>query len=240
MAIIQTHPSPDELARAAAEHFATLAQEAIIDHGYFSMALAGGSTPRLTYEILATIEFAQKINWERVHVFWGDERMVPPDHEDSNYRMANEAMLKVVPIPKDNIHRVFGESKPHEAARNYAETIRNFFNPHPASFDLILLGMGDDGHTASIFPDTPAVFEETLNVMSHFVDKLEAWRVTFTPRLINAAENVTFLISGERKSRRLRQVLVGPYQPEVLPSQIVRPSQGRLRWLVDEAAALHL
>jgi len=240
MAIIQTHPSPDELAHAAAEHFAALAQEAIINHGNFSVALAGGSTPRATYEILSTIEFAQKINWELVHVFWGDERLVPPDHQDSNYRMAYEAMLKVVPIPQENIHRVYGELKPHDAARNYAEAIGDFFDPRSASFDLILLGMGDDGHTASIFPETDAVFEESLNVLAHHIDKLESWRVTFTPRLINAAQNVTFLVSGERKARRLRQVLVGPYQPEILPSQVVRPSKGKLRWLVDEAAALHL
>lgn len=240
MAIIQTHASPDELAQAAAEHFATLAQEAILDHGNFSVALAGGSTPRATYEILSTIEYAQKINWEQVHIFWGDERLVPPEHQDSNYRMAHEAMLKFVPIPPENIHRVYGELEPHDAARTYAETIRDYFNPRSASFDLILLGMGDDGHTASIFPDTEVVFEDSLLVLAHYIDKLASWRVTFTPRLINAAQNVTFLVSGERKARRLRQVLVGPHQPEVLPSQVVRPSNGKLRWLVDQAAALHL
>ncbi len=240
MAIIQTYPTTDQLARAAADHFANLAQEAIDHQGHFSVALAGGSTPRDTYEILATIEYAQKINWERVHVFWGDERLVPPDHEHSNYRMAFDAMLDVVPIPQENIHRILGEAKPQDAARAYQDAIREFFNPRPPCFDLILLGMGDDGHTASIFPKTMAVYEDTLQVMAHFVEKLESWRVTFTPRLINAAENVTFLVSGERKARRLRQVLVGPYQPEVLPAQVVRPSRGRLRWLIDEAAALHL
>lgn len=240
MAIIQTYPSPDELARAAADHFAALSQEAIADRGHFSVALAGGSTPRTTYEILATIEYVQKIEWERVHIFWGDERMVPPEHEDSNYCMAYEAMLKVLPIPKENVHRILGEAKPQDAARTYENTIRQFFNLFITSFDLILLGMGDDGHTASIFPGTMAVHEDTLQVMAHFVEKLEAWRVTFTPRLINAAENVTFLVSGERKARRLRQVLVGPYQPEALPAQVVRPSRGRLRWLIDQAAALHL
>lgn len=240
MAIIQTYPTSDELARAAAEHFAELAREAIADHGHFSVALAGGSTPRATYEILATVEFAQKINWERVYVFWSDERLVPPEHEDSNYRMAFDALLNLAPIPADNIHRILGETKPQDAARTYQEGIREFFNPRSPSFDLILLGMGDDGHTASIFPGTMAVYEDSLHVMAHFVEKLEAWRVTFTPRLINTADNVTILVSGERKARRLRQVLVGPYQPEVLPAQVVRPSGGRLRWLIDEAAALHL
>ncbi|MBC8497238.1 MAG: 6-phosphogluconolactonase, partial [Chloroflexi bacterium] len=198
------------------------------------------STPRATYKILATIEYAQKVDWERIHIFWSDERVVPPDHEESNYRMAYDAMLKVVPIPKDNIHRIPGEAEPQDAARSYEGSIRDFFGPNKACFDLILLGLGDDGHTASIFPHTMALHEDTLQVMAYFVEKLAAWRVTFTPRLINAAENVTFLVSGERKARRLRQVLVGPYQPEVLPAQIVRPSQGRLRWLINEAAALHL
>jgi len=240
MAIIETYPTPDELARAAADQFVTLSMEAIAARGHFSVALAGGSTPRATYETLATLEFAQKVNWERVYVFWGDERLVPPEHEDSNYRLAFEAMLNIIPIPKENIHRMLGEAQPQDAARAYQESIRDFFIPHTPSFDLILLGMGDDGHTASIFPDTTPIYEDTLLVMAHYVDKLAAWRVTFTPRLINAAKNVSFLVSGERKARRLRQVLVGPYQPEVLPAQVVRPSSGRLRWLIDDAAALHL
>jgi len=240
MAIIQTYPTPDELAHAAADHFAALAQEAISSHGRFSVALAGGSTPRATYELLATIEYAQKVDWERVHVFWGDEWAAPPDHEDSNYRMAYETMLKYLAIPRANIHRVSGEAWPQDAAQAYENTIHQFFHPRPTSFDLILLSMGDDGHTAAIFPRTMAVHEDALLVTACFVEKLEAWRVTFTPRLINAAQNVIFLVSGERKARRLWQVLVGPYQPEVLPAQAIRPTRGRLRWLIDQAAALHL
>ena len=240
MAIIQTHPTPDELARAAAEQFAALSKEAIADHGVFSAALAGGSTPQAMYEILATIEYAQKVDWERVHVFWSDERAVPPDHQDSNYGMARAAMLDYVSIPIENIHRILGEAKPQDAAQAYQKTISSFFGSGMTSFDLILLGMGDDGHTASIFPGSMAVHEEMLLVMACFVEKLAAWRITFTPRLINAAKNVTILVSGERKARRLRQVLAGPYQPEMLPAQVVRPHQGKLRWLIDNAAALHL
>ena len=240
MAIIQTYPTPAELARAATELFVALAQESIRDHGHFSVALAGGSTPRAMYQNLATIEFAQQVNWERVHVFWSDERCVPPDSENSNYRMAQEAFLKVVAILPENIHRIHGEAKPHQAAQSYAETLTQFFAPKPTRFDLILLGMGDDGHTASIFPGTPAVHEDERLVMAQYVEKLASWRVTFTPALINAAANVAFLISGEKKAYRLRQVIVGRYQPDELPAQIVRPTVGKLRWLLDQAAGIHL
>jgi 6-phosphogluconolactonase len=240
MAIIQTSPTPEDLALAAANHFSDLAQEAIVDHGYFAVALAGGSTPKGMYRTLATIEFAQQVNWELVHVFWGDERTVPPDHEQSNYRMAKEAMLDFVPIPKENIHRILGEIKPLDAARLYQRTIEDFFKPEETVFDLILLGMGDDGHTASLFPGNPAILGDTRLVAATFVEKLDTWRITFTPTLINAANNVTFLVSGEKKAWRLRQVLVGRYQPEELPSQIIRPTRGKLRWLIDKAAALHL
>jgi len=240
MAIIKNHPTPDDLARAAAEHFAALSQEAIADHGFFSVALAGGSTPKATYQILATIEFAEQIQWEYVHVFWGDERSVPPDHEDSNFRMAMENMLKIVPIPEENIHRIPAEMKPQDAAQVYQRTIEDFFDPNSATFDLILLGMGDDGHTASIFPGKTELFDDPRLVAATFVEKFDTWRITMTPTLINAANNVTFLISGEKKAWRLRQVLVGRYQPEELPSQIIRPNRGKLRFLVDDAAAIHL
>ncbi len=240
MAIIQTYPTPNALARAAAELFVTLSQEAIRRHGHFSVALAGGSTPRAAYQYLATIEFAQQVNWERVHVFWSDERCVPPDSEESNFRMAYEALLKFVAIPPENIHRVHGEAKPPQAAQSYEDLLKEFFAPKPTRFDLILLGMGDDGHTASIFPGTSAVHEDHQRVLAYYVEKLQSWRITFTPALINAAANVVFLVSGEKKAYRLRQVLVGRYQPEELPAQIVRPNAGKLTWLVDEAAGIHV
>ncbi len=240
MAIIQTYPTAEVLAHAAAELFVTLAQESIRDHGHFSVALAGGSTPRAMYKNLATIEFTQQVNWERVYIFWSDERCVPPESEDSNYHMARDAFLKYVAIPPENILRMQGEIKPHQAAQSYEETLTHFFAPKPTRFDLILLGMGDDGHTASIFPATPAIHEAEKLVMAQYVDKLESWRITFTPALINAAANVAFLVSGEKKAYRLRQVIVGRYQPDQLPAQIVRPAVGKLRWLLDEAAAIHV
>lgn len=237
MSEIRTYPDADHLARAAAEHFATLAAEAIAARGQFTVALSGGSTPRAAYALLA----AEEVDWPRVHVFWGDERCVPPDHLDSNYRLAREALLDKVPIPAENIHCIRGEINPEEAAADYERTLRSFFARHPEEptpcFDLILLGMGEDGHTASLFPGTAALNEQTRWVVAHYVDKLRAWRVTLTPVVINAAAHVTFIVSGAGKAERLREVLTGPYRPDTLPSQIVRPTDGRLLWLTDAAVA---
>ena len=242
---IEVYPDAKRLARAAAEHFVALAREAIAGQGRFAVALAGGSTPRAAYALLAGDEFATRVDWERVHVFWGDERCVPPDHPDSNYRMAREAVLDHVPLPAENEHRMRGELEPAQAAADYEQALRIFFAlpprkqeaEPPAGFDLILLGMGDDGHTASLFPGTAAISEQTRWVIAHFVEKLDTWRITLTPAVINAAANVTFVVSGSGKAERLRQVLTGSHQPTMLPAQIVDPGHGRLRWLVDEAAA---
>jgi len=237
---IETYPDANHLARAAAEHFATLAAEAIAARGQFSVALAGGSTPRAAYALLA----AEEVDWSRVHVFWGDERCVPPDHPDSNYRLAREALLDHVPPPASNVHRIRGEINPEQAAADYERTLRSFFARRPeeptARFDLILLGMGEDGHTASLFPGMAALHEQTRWVVAHYVDKPRAWRVTLTPVVINAAAQVTFIVAGAGKTDRLRQVLAGPYQPDTLPSQIVRPTDGGLLWMTDEAAVAYL
>jgi 6-phosphogluconolactonase len=248
---VEIHSDTERLARAAADHFATLARKAMATRGRFAVALAGGSTPQAMYALLATGEFATRVAWSGVHVFWGDERCVPPDHPDSNYRMAREALLDHVPISTGNVHRISGELEPTRAATEYERALRAFFAPLPgegeaedeapmARFDLILLGMGDDGHTASLFPGTAAIDEQTRWVVAQYVEKLDAWRVTLTPIVINAAANVTFVVSGSGKAERLRQVLTGPYQPHVLPTQIVNPDHGRLRWLVDAAAASSL
>jgi 6-phosphogluconolactonase len=244
MTEIRTHLDPDHLARAAAEHFVTLAAEAIATRGQFGVALSGGSTPRATYALLASDELAAQVDWARVHVFWGDERCVPPGHPDSNHRMAREALLDRVPVLAENVHRIRGEINPEEAAADYERTLCSFFAQHPegpsARFDLILLGMGEDGHTASLFPGTAALNEQMRWVVAHYVDKLRAWRVTLTPVVINAAAQVTFIVSGAGKADPLRQVLTGPYRPDALPAQIVRPIGGRLLWLTDEEAVAHL
>jgi 6-phosphogluconolactonase len=248
---IKVYPDAWRLAHAAADHIVLLAGEAIASHGRFAVALAGGSTPKAAYALLATDEYATRVDWSRVHIFWGDERCVPPDHPDSNYRMAREALLDHVPLPAENVHRMRGELEPGQAAREYEAVLRTFFSPSGAdgeaqgetlfpSFDLILLGMGDDGHTASLFPGTVAIHEQTRWVVAQRVEKLEAWRITLTPVVINAAANVTFVVSGAGKAERLRQVLNGPRQPDVLPAQVVDPDSGRLYWLVDGSAASSL
>ena len=237
MAIIKTLPDPLALARAAAAHFVTCAQEAIADHGYFAVALAGGSTPQLTYETLATVEFAPHIQWEKVHVFWGDERCVAPNHADSNYRMAFGILLRHSPIPVKQIHRMEGELEPKEAAQAYEDQLRGFFGPKAPRFDLILLGLGEDGHTASLFPGSKALEEKKHWVVANYARRLSAWRLTMTAPLINQASNVTFLVSGENKAEVLRRVLAGRYAPEDIPAQMIRPEHGQLRWLVDAAAA---
>jgi 6-phosphogluconolactonase len=239
MSEFRVYPDAASLARAAVEHFVTLSTAAIATRGRFVVALSGGSTPRATYALLATGEFAAGVDWPHVHVFWGDERCVPPDHPDSNYRMARETLLDRVPIPADNIHRIRGELEPNQAAAAYQAELEATLDAD-GQFDLILLGMGADGHTVSLFPGTAALHEQTRWVVAHYVDKLSAWRVTLTPVIINAAAHVTFIVAGSGKAGRLREVLAGPHQPDVLPAQIVKPTNGRLLWLVDAAAAVDL
>lgn len=239
MAIIKTYSDSKMLAIEAASHIVQCAQESISNHGFFSLVLAGGSTPRATYEVLATVQFVQRIEWEKVHIFWGDERCVASNHEDSNYRMAFDIMLKHLPIPVKQIYRMKGEIEPKEAAKEYENWMQSFFAGRAPRFDLILLGLGYDGHTASLFPGTRAVSETRRLVLDNYVRKLSTWRLTMTPQLINQAANVNFLVSGKGKAEILRRVLAGRYAPEEFPAQIIRPENGQMRWLLDaDAAAL--
>ena len=235
-----------ELSRAAAEEFARCAEEPEGARGAFSVALAGGLTPRALYTLLASEDapFRARIPWGRMQVFFGDERPVPPDHPDSNYRMAREALLSRVPIPPSNVHRIRGEDPDAgAAAREYEATLRSFFasagEPGPC-LDLVLLGMGPDGHTASIFPGSEVVREETLWVAAPWVEPLRSRRITLTPKAINAAARVVFMVSGAAKAETLRAALRGPHRPDVLPAQVVRPERGTLLWIVDRAAAARL
>ncbi|MFQ5857885.1 MAG: 6-phosphogluconolactonase [Anaerolineae bacterium] len=237
---LRVYADAGKLAQAAAELFAQQAQASFFSHGRFMVALAGGSTPRPIYQRLAAPAIQVAIPWEETHIFWGDERCVSPDHPDSNYRMAMDALLSKVPVPAANIHRMAGEQPPDAAAHAYTQTIRDVF--HLASgelpcFDLILLGMGGDGHTASLFPDSEVLHEQTRLVAAHYVEKLAAHRLTLTPPVINNATRVVFLVAGKDKAETLHHVLEGPYDPDRLPAQLVQPTHGHLVWLVDEAAA---
>jgi 6-phosphogluconolactonase len=238
MAQVEVSPDRPSLMRAAADRFARQVAEATAARGRCSVALSGGSTPADLYALLATGAFAGRIDWPRVHVYWGDERCVAPDHPQSNYRMAEEKLLSRVPLPVANVHRIRGEEDPKRAAAEYEEQLRRQLGPR--GFDLVLLGMGDNGHTASLFPGLPGVSETTRGVLAQYVEVVSMWRVTLTPVAINAAAQVTFLVAGSEKAERLREVLEGPAQPEVLPAQAIRPAPGQLTWLVDAAAAARL
>jgi 6-phosphogluconolactonase len=237
---IRILPGPEELARAAAEEVARRLVVAVTERGRATIALAGGSTPRRLHAHLAS-EAGSAVPWDRVVVFWGDERHVPPDHADSNYRMALESLLSRVPIPPYHAHRIRGELQDaDEAAREYEDVLRAAFGIGPRDvprFDVVLLGMGADGHTASLFPGTSAVSERSRLVTSTWVERLAAHRVTMTLPVFDAAAAVLFVVSGEDKSATLRDVIQGPSAGERLPSQLVRPHAGELLWLLDRAAA---
>jgi len=232
------------LMEAGAAAFVAAARAAIGAHGRFIAALSGGSTPRALFELLATERLASSVDWSRMHVCFGDERAVPPDAEASNYRMAREALLNHVPIPAAQVHRIRGEDPPQVAAEAYERTLRTLFatpaGPPGACFDLVLLGMGDNGHTASLFPGLHAVREAKRWVVAEFVAEVGMWRITLTPVVLNAAAEVVFLVGGADKAAMLHRVLDGPVDPDALPAQIVAPHHGRLRWLVDAEAAARL
>ncbi len=224
-------PDAAALARAAADRVVALARSAIAAEGRFTVALSGGSTPKALYEQLVT----QPIEWRHVHVFWGDERCVPPDHADSNYGMAQRALLSHIDIPAQNVHRLKGELDPVQAAQQYEDELRAIFGARPR-FDLILLGMGTDAHTASLFPGTPALHEQQRWVVAQYVDKLQINRLTLTPPIINQATTVIFLIAGNDKAAAIRSVWHGPHDPNRFPAQLVMPTTGSVIWLVDQAA----
>ena len=229
------YETPEELAEAAARDFAARAKEAIDERGRFVVALAGGSTPKATYEVLAR-DYADRLDWSRVHVFFGDERTVPPDHEDSNYRMAYETLLSHVPV--GSVHRMRGELPPDEAAAAYEEELRAFFGQVDIpGLDLILCGLGEDGHTLSLFPETAALDVNDRWVVANPVLKLGTTRLTLTIPVPDTSRAVTFLVGGESKAEALKEVLEGDADPRAYPAKLVRPERGDLTWMVDRAAA---
>ena len=223
-----------ELSEAAARMFVEEARRRIDESGRFAVALAGGSTPKVTYEILAR-EYGgpEDLDWSKVHAFFGDERSVPPDHEDSNYRMAREALLSHVPI--GSVHRMRGEMEPREAAALYEKELEEFFRGPPV-LDLVLLGIGEDGHTASLFPDTPALDARDRWAVENPVEKLNTTRLTLTVPAVDAARKVAFLVAGEGKAEALEKILEGNANPHKYPAKLVRP-EAEVAWMVDRAAA---
>ncbi len=237
MGDIRVYSDASSLARAAAERFVALAGEAVATRGRFAVALSGGSTPRATYELLASTDFAPRVDWASVHIFWGDERAVPPDHAHSNYHKAREALLDKVPVPRQNAHRIRGELPPAEAASAYREELQAVLGTD-GLLDLVFLGMGTDGHTASLFPGTSALEERERAVAAVYVEPLQAWRVTLTLPAINSARHVQFLVTGAAKAGVVQAVLEG--SGARYPAQQIRPGSGRLVWMLDAAAASQL
>ncbi len=237
---ILIYNSQEEMILSAAAQFISIGSAAILDRGRFSVALSGGNTPKPLYEFLAG-PAADELDWNKVHFFWGDERCVHQNHPDSNFNQANQTLLSPRSITKDNIHRIKTELQPEEAARQYQEKIISYFEGKDTRFDLILLGMGSDGHTASLFPgsdlmDGALPSKDTL-VSSNWVPQFDAWRITFTPHLLNLAHNVHFLVSGKNKANVLKTVIEGPADYKTFPSRLIDPYQGNLVWHINHDAA---
>lgn len=236
-------PGPAALAQNAAGRFVSVAHAAVRARGRMTVALSGGSTPRDLHAVLAAPEYVSRVDWSRLHVFWGDERAVPPDDPASNYRMAWETLLSRVPVPPENIHRMMGELDPQLAAREYGATLAEFFHPGDGQlpqFDLVLLGLGANGHTASLFPHTALLDDHTDWVAAGYIEEVKMNRITLTAPVINAADHVLFIVAGAEKAATVRAVLRGEYRPADLPAQLIHPVSGELVWLLDRSAASEL
>jgi 6-phosphogluconolactonase len=237
---LHIYPNQSELVNAAAEMIVSTIAEATRARGLCALALSGGNTPRAVYEKLAQENFRGRIDWQRVHWFWGDERMVPPEHEESNYRMTREALLAHVPAPEGSVHRIKGELSPQDAAHDYREVLEAFFKPKEERFDLVLLGLGEDGHTASLFPATTALHETAHDVTEVFVPKFDKWRVTLTLPIINRGRKAAFLTAGKAKAEIVAGVLSLPQPDLKWPASLIQPQSGELVWLLDNEAAKKL
>ncbi|HEX8530283.1 MAG TPA: 6-phosphogluconolactonase, partial [Cytophagales bacterium] len=225
-----------EASQASADLLVQTAREAVARGGRFTVALTGGSSPVQLYQLLATPPYRDQVPWAQTFVFWGDERAVPHADERNNARMAFNLLLDHVPVPPAQIHRMSGELPPDESARRYEALLKAHFGDGPPQFDLILLGMGDDGHTASMFPGTEVVHERERWVKELYLASQNMYRITLTAPLINRAHRIVFQVFGAGKAATLKRVLEGPYQPDQLPSQLIKPSSGELHWFLDEAA----
>jgi 6-phosphogluconolactonase len=231
---LHIYPDSEALGRAAAQLFVELANRAVATHGRFSVALSGGKTPQRTYELLAQAPYREQVNWAQTHVFWGDERCAPLDDPRSNAGMAQSALLNFVPVPETQVHPILCRDLPTKAAEAYDVLLRELFAGETHTFDLVFLGLGEDGHTASLFPGDAALEEEERWAVA--VSRPDLTRITLTPAVFNQARTVALLVSGRDKARILQEVLEGDYSPQRLPAQLIRPEKGELLWLADQAA----
>lgn len=235
--ILQSYPSVADLSIAAAEMIIDIAINAVAQRGRFAVSLSGGSTPGQLFSLLSTEAYKDRLPWKNTFVFWGDERCVPSNDERNNAYMAKMVLLDKVAIPFSNIFPVSVDLSPADAAKDYEKSIKDFFGTAATQFDLVLLGMGENAHTASLFPGTPVLHEHISLVKEVYVEEQKMFRVTMTAELINQAHNIVFLVTGKAKAAVLQTVLNEAYQPEKYPAQLIKPGDGKLYWLVDEAAA---
>lgn len=231
--------SADDMNEAVANFILQLAKASVRQRGRFVLSISGGETPKALYSLLSKTPYSTNVPWGKTYVFWGDERCVPEDDENNNAHMAKTILFNNIDIPSSNIFPVSTHMPPAEAARTYEETIKIFFGHAVPSFDLILLGLGEDGHTASLFPGTDVVHEKSRFVKEVFVETQQLFRVTMTAPLINKAQHIAFLVTGENKSDILNAVINGDYQPEKYPAQLIKPEQGKTYWYADLKAAKH-
>lgn len=237
MSKIKIFGTEEKLFKAAADLIVKLSEKSIAKNSRFTIALSGGHTPKRLYELLAETSYARAINWKKTFVFWSDERCVPQSSEDNNSHMASLALLNNVRIPAENIFPVPVNFQPAKAAVSYEQMIRTFFKEKEPAFDLVLLGLGDDGHTASLFPGNIILQEKTALVKEVFVEEKNTYRVTFTVPLINNAKNILFLVTGEDKSRIVRKVFLKPAAKQKFPAQLINPTSGNLQWFIDKPAS---
>lgn len=232
---IRVFPTPEAVARAVADHIVESAAVAIGDRGTFTLGLSGGKTPKPIYELLADAPYLTRIEWPKVEIFFCDERCVPPEHADSNFRMIRETLLDYVDIPPANIHRMRGEIDPETAATEYGRMLKERFGDD--GLDLALLGMGEDGHTASLFPGSAALKEMEHRCVANFMDKLNTWRLTLTIPFLNRSHEALIPVTGASKATRVQEVLEGIGDAEPLPVQLINPATGQLLWFLDTGAA---
>ncbi|QCR22270.1 6-phosphogluconolactonase [Pontibacter sp. SGAir0037] len=238
--MLQIYENTKELSKAAAEAFVNVAREAVQQRGKFTVALTGGSSPVELYRLLAQAPYRNQVPWQQTYIFWGDERWVPLTDDKSNAKMAFETLLNLVPVPKDQVFPMWKELEPAQYATEYEQLLRQHLGQENPQFDLILLGMGDDGHTASLFPGTAVLHEKTKLVQAYYLAPQEMYRITLTAPCINAARHIFFLTFGEKKADALYEVLEGEANVEQYPSQLIKPFQGEPTWFADRAAAKRL
>lgn len=237
---IQVFPNPEALSIAAAEKIIALANNYITKNGRFTISLSGGSTPERLFKLFAESPYRERMPWQNTYFFWGDERHVPLDDPRNNAHQAIQLLFSKINIPAENIYRIQTNLSPEEAALDYEAKIIKLFGDAPPQFDVMLLGMGDNGHTASLFPKTQVLHEETRMVKEEYIEEVQMYRITMTAPLINLAHHIIFLATGANKADMLKTVLHGDYEPELYPVQLIQPIDGELLWMVDEAAAAAL